>query len=294
MTDRLATVRVAPRGRVRRMAHAVVGQGRRSVRHEDPRPLDGTAALVTGGNLGIGAALVDRLRGRGADVTVAARSATGAGAVRLDLGDAAGLAAGADAVAAAAGGRPYDLVVLNAGVIPAPGARSPQGHELAFAVNVLGHHVLLERLLAAGAVADGARVVVVTGDIQVLAGGCSATYVGRGRWGANLAYARSKLGSIWLAQVTAERHPGLEVVLVHPGVVASGLVRGGGEVGRITPARSAEVVDRAATDPALPSGTYLHNTLGRIELHPREVAADPTRRAAFAAHLDGLAAPWLG
>ena len=43
----------------------------------------------------------------------------------------------------------------------------------------------------------------------------------------------------------------------------------------------------------LPSGSYLHNTLGVMELRAKDPAGDVRRGAAFVARLDELAAPWL-
>jgi hypothetical protein len=169
---------------------------------------------------------------------------------------------------------------------------------MAFAVNVLGHHVLLERLRRAEALAEGARVVVVTGDIFVLARSCSADFWSEHPRAGAMAYARSKLGSVWLARQLADRHPTLHVVAVHPGVVRSGL--GGSarhpfwqRLTHISPERSARTVLAAACSPEVPSGSYLHNVLGLVHLEPPAPAADPDQAAAFVAMLDELAEPWI-
>ena len=209
--------------------------------------------------------------------------------MRLDLADLDHVAAAADRLVGSLGGRRLDVVVLNAGVAPARISRSAQGHELAFAVNVLGHHVLLERLRRAGALADGARVVVVTGDILMVARNCSADFASDHPRAGAMAYARSKLGSLWLARELARRHPELHVVAVHPGVVRSGL---GGpteprlwhRLTQISPERSSETVLAAAFADEVPSGAYVHNTLGLVQLDEGDVAADRDRAAAFVAN----------
>lgn len=230
---------------------------------------------------------------------VAARTA-GADAddVPLDLGDLDDVVRASEAIAERLGGVRLDVVVLNAGIAPRVVGTGPQGHETAFAVNVLGHHVLIERLIAAGAVAPGARVVVVTGDIYLIARDCTPDFASTHRRAGTMAYARSKLGSIWLAREMATRHPGLEVVAVHPGVVRSGLgaIAGGTRWQRLThirPERSAETVLLAALSDEVSSGDYVHNTLGRVRLRPDDAALDAERARAFVDLLDELGGPWL-
>jgi NAD(P)-dependent dehydrogenase (short-subunit alcohol dehydrogenase family) len=265
-------------------------QRSRSLRFDPAAVTLPARALVTGGNLGIGAAVASQLASHGVAVTVAARSASGDGGVRLDLSD---LDQVVGATAELVGRGPFDLVVLNAGVAPAGIEHSAQGHELAFAVNVLGHQVLLERLIAAGALAVGARVAVVTGDIMVIARNCSADFTSSHPRAGGMAYARSKLGNFWQARELARRHPELHVVAVHPGVVRSGLGAASTD-GRLTrwlsldPARSAEAVLAAALDPTVPSGAYVHNALGLVDQ-----PVDEERAEVFVEQLDELAAPWL-
>ncbi len=313
-SERLAIrARKPPRTAAVRLAHSVVAQHRRTLRCPPSRRLDGCLSLVTGGNKGIGAAVTDELEARGSRVIVAAREVTDpiddrSGPIttlgskvglRLDLSDLDAVGAAADLLVAKLGGALLDVVVLDAGIIPGPGAVSAQGHERAFAVNVLGHHVLLQRLHSAGVLATPSRVVGVTGDIQVLARDCSSDFTNTSRRTGWIAYARSKLGTTWLYRETARRHPDMTVIIVHPGVVSSGLAHGGvpdsrrrGHVGRISPPLSAETVLCAVTQP-LPSGTYLHNTLGVVELRAKDPAGDDRRAASFVARLDELAAPWL-
>ena len=165
---------------------------------------------------------------------------------------------------------PLDLVICNAGLWPQRHATSPQGHELAFATNVLGHFALLRDLSARGALARDARVVVLTGDIYVLASECTPDYEFRAPLGGMLAYCRSKLGDIWIARELQRRHPELHVAIAHPGVVATGL---GGTpspgIDRIRRSlilpieRGAETSLFCATQPVA-KGAYIHNTLGEI------------------------------
>jgi NAD(P)-dependent dehydrogenase (short-subunit alcohol dehydrogenase family) len=134
--------------------------------------LTGTRAIVTGGSSGIGVETARALASAGAEVTLAVRnteagartaaeitSKTGNAAVavtHLDLADPRSIAA---FVAGWSG--PLDLLVNNAGVMALPELQlTPQGWELHFATNHLGHFALAVGLHdALAAAADGARIV---------------------------------------------------------------------------------------------------------------------------------------
>jgi NAD(P)-dependent dehydrogenase (short-subunit alcohol dehydrogenase family) len=276
--------------RLRRIAAATWRQRERSLRCPDTPRLDGKRALVTGGDAGIGLATAAGLRERGAEVVSASRRA----ALPLDLAD---LRSVRSAVAGLArDGARFDVVVCNAGLWPRRHRTSAQGHELAFATNVLGHFALLRGLVAAGAIARGARVVVVTGDIYVLARECTPDFTFRTPFGGMLAYCRSKLGDIWIARELQRRHPELHVAIAHPGVVASEL--GGGSSGAfdglrrrilLPIERGAETPLFCATQP-LARGTYLHNTLGEMTLAPDDPAADDAAAARLWATCEALSA----
>ena len=64
--------------------------------------------------------------------------------------------------------QPINLLVENAGIMAADYAVSPQGHEISFATNVLGHFALRRGILEQDLLAHNARVIIVTGDIYVL------------------------------------------------------------------------------------------------------------------------------
>ena len=148
----------------------------------------------------------------------------------MDLSDLSSVRDGSRALADRLGDRRVDVIVCNAGVWPQRYNTSPQGHEIAFATNVLGHHLLL-RYAADRMLVDTARVVILTGDIYVLARSCTPDYRYRTPLGGMLAYCRSKLGNHWLAAELQRKRSSLEVVVVHPGVVASNLGGSGGSFG---------------------------------------------------------------
>ncbi|MFA3843129.1 SDR family NAD(P)-dependent oxidoreductase [Streptomyces aureus] len=138
--------------------------------------LHGRRAVVTGASSGIGVETVRALASAGADVTLAVRDTEagvkvaarleselphGAGKLtvgQLDLADRSTVAA-----FVAAWNGPLDILVNNAGVMAPPQlVRTPDGRELQFAVNHLGHFALAAGLHSALAAADGARVVAVS------------------------------------------------------------------------------------------------------------------------------------
>ncbi|GII61949.1 oxidoreductase [Sphaerisporangium krabiense] len=135
--------------------------------------LTGRRAVVTGGASGIGVETARALAGAGAEVTLAVRdtaagertaediTATTGGervlVARLDLTDPASVAA-----FTAAWDGPLHILVNNAGVMATPETRTPQGWELQFATNHIGHFALTTGLHRALARAGGARVVSVS------------------------------------------------------------------------------------------------------------------------------------
>jgi NAD(P)-dependent dehydrogenase (short-subunit alcohol dehydrogenase family) len=135
--------------------------------------LTGRRAIVTGGASGIGIGTARALAGAGAEVTLAVRN-TEAGertaadiiastgnkqvlVAPLDLADQASVAA-----LVAGWNGPLHILVNNAGIMASPLMRTPQGWEMQFATNHLGHFALATGLHHALAAAGGARVVSVS------------------------------------------------------------------------------------------------------------------------------------
>lgn len=307
-------VRVAhhpPASVLPRMVRCMWRQQRYSAVCPDTPRIDGQLALVTGGSRGIGLETSRGLAARGAAVISASRGeASGKRAadamramfdrpahfVPLDLADLRSVPQSLDRLEALLQGRRLDVLVANAGLWPRRHALSAQGHEIAFATNVLGHHALIRGALDRGLLEERARVVVVTGDIYIMASECSADYAYRGMLGGQLAYCRSKLGNLWYVRELARRQPVLRVYAVHPGVIASEL--GGSNEGiagaakralMLSPERGAQASLFCATQPGLESGAYYHNVLGRVELHPDDPAADAARAEALWERVERLA-----
>jgi len=202
--------------------------------------LSGKRAIVTGASSGIGVETARALAGAGAEVTLAVRdaeagervaaditAATGTEAVRvgrIELVDPASVAA-----FVATWDGPLHILVNNAGVMALPERElTPQGWEMQFATNHLGHFALALGLNDALAAAGDARIVslssrghlrspVVFDDINF----SSRPY---DRW---LAYGQSKTANVLFA-VEANRRWSREDITanaVHPGAISTNLSR---------------------------------------------------------------------
>jgi NAD(P)-dependent dehydrogenase (short-subunit alcohol dehydrogenase family) len=203
--------------------------------------LRGKRAVVTGASSGIGIETARVLAGAGAEVTLAVRdtdaghqtaaaitAATGNTAIhvgRLNLADPASVAA---FIASWSG--PLHLLVNNAGVMALPDLQlTPEGWEVQFATNHLGHFALALGLRDALAAAGAARIVslssrghmrspVVFDDINF----ASRPY---GPWAA---YGQSKTANILFAVEATRRWSGdgITANAVHPGaIIATNLAR---------------------------------------------------------------------
>jgi NAD(P)-dependent dehydrogenase (short-subunit alcohol dehydrogenase family) len=195
--------------------------------------LRGRAALVTGAAGGLGLETARALAAAGAAVTAVARTrASGekaaaaighpVAAEAADLADRSSVDALVDRLAAA--GRRVDLVVCNAGVMACPLQRTPEGWELQFATNHLGHFLLVTGLLDRVGAERGARVVVVSSGGHVLSPVVfEDIHFERRDYDAWSAYGQSKTANALFALELARR--GVTAFAVHPGMVATGLGR---------------------------------------------------------------------
>jgi len=218
--------------------------------------LDGTRAVVTGGNGGLGLQTALELARKGAAVTIAVRNPDkGAEAVDrirrevpdarlqlapLDLADLSSVRAFAAAEEAA--GLPLDLLVNNAGVMATPPRQTADGFELQLGTNHLGHFALTGLLLDRLKAAPTPRVVTVSslahrvGSIDFDDLNWQRSY---GPW---KAYGRAKLANLLFARELQARADAaglpLRSVAAHPGYSSTGLQTtgpgmSGGVLGRL-------------------------------------------------------------
>ncbi|WHT19744.1 SDR family NAD(P)-dependent oxidoreductase [Crossiella sp. CA-258035] len=194
--------------------------------------LTGKRAIVTGGASGIGVETARALAGAGAEVTIAARNLAaaeevgaevGALAAHLDLADRASVAR-----FAADWQGPLHILVNNAGVMASPLTRTPEGWELQFATNHLGHFGLTLGLHRALAEAGGARVVSVSSSAHLMGTvDLDDLHFERRPYDPWVAYGQSKTANIHFAIEAAQRWAadGIEVNALMPGGIRTGLQR---------------------------------------------------------------------
>ena len=194
--------------------------------------LAGRRVIVTGGASGIGIETARALAGAGAELTLAVRNiragertaediiaTTGNKQVLvapLDLADQASVAS-----FAAAWGGPLHILVNNAGLMASPEMRTPEGWEMQFATNHLGHFALATGLHRALAAAVGARVVSVSSSAHLRSPVVFSDIHFRQRayepWAA---YGQSKTANVLFAVKAAKRWAG-------DGITANALMPGG-------------------------------------------------------------------
>lgn len=130
-----------------------------------------------------------------------------------------------------------EVLVNNAGVFRIRREETPEGHERVIAVNHLAPFLLTRTLVpalrAAAAAGTGARIVNVGSSTSDRATINPADLEGRQSWGMVRAYSQSKLALTMTTLGWARRlkDAGVTANVVHPGTVATSLVRAGGPVG---------------------------------------------------------------
>jgi NAD(P)-dependent dehydrogenase (short-subunit alcohol dehydrogenase family) len=204
-------------------------------------------AVVTGATGGIGRWIALGLARAGCHVVLVARDATRGDTVRdwigrqtpgasteVRLADLSSLRATQHVGQAIVAAHPsISVVVNNAGMFSARRQVTEEGHEVVLAVNHLAAVVLtdvLEDALRTGAPSRIVNVGSSTSDCaRIDPGDLELTR----HWGMTRAYGRSKLAMMISTFARAERLRGSGVVanVVHPGAVATGLIRERGPIG---------------------------------------------------------------
>jgi len=204
--------------------------------------LTGKRILVTGVSAGLGVETARALIAHGADVVGAARDVAkaerattevraaaeaGNGAfsiVELDLASLASVRACADALNA--DGRPFDVIIANAGVMVPPFGHTADGFETQFGTNHLGHFVLINRI--APLLKHGGRLVNLSSaghrysDVDL--DDPNFEHTPYEPW---IGYGRSKTANILFAVEFDRRHRdrGIRAAAVHPGGIQTELGR---------------------------------------------------------------------
>ncbi len=197
----------------------------RHARRFTPLPrLDGQTALVTGANSGLGFWSARGLARLGARVVLLCRDERRGEQARAELAaegqvevqrlDVSSLADVRRFAATWSG--PIDVLVNNAGVLPDTLQRTAEGHELTFATNVLGPHLLTTLLLPS--LGAGSRVIAVSsGGMYPVRLSLRALQGQVASFDGVAAYAQTKRAEVLLTELLAAKHPNLTFSAMHPG-----------------------------------------------------------------------------
>lgn len=201
-------------------------------------------AVVTGATSGIGRWIARGLAEAGFSLSLIARDPSRAEAARdwimaavpgaaidLFLADLSSLAETRSAGAAIMRAHPQIArLVNNAGLLSPKREMTDEGHEKTLATNLLSPLALTEALLPALRAGAPARVVMIGSSSADRAAIDPEDLDLEHGWRMSRAYARSKLGLLIMSRIWATRLTGRGITLntVHPGLVATRIVRHGG------------------------------------------------------------------
>lgn len=204
--------------------------------------LRGKRILVTGVSAGLGVETARSLAAHGANVVGAARdldkaaravaaargdAAKGEGSidlVSLDLASLQSVRACADTLLDE--GKPFDVIIANAGVMATPFGKTADGFETQFGTNHIGHFVLVNRL--APLLRSGGRVVALASSGHRFANvDLDDPNFERTPYDPFVAYGRAKTANILFAVAFDQRHRarGVRATAVHPGGIQTELAR---------------------------------------------------------------------
>jgi len=262
----------------------------------------GRTVIVTGANSGLGLATTGQLARRGAHVIMAVRNeAKGRQALagladaqpgaslelrQLDLADLDSVRAFAQRVHA--DGIGVDVLINNAGIMMPPRSLSPQGHEIQFATNHLGHFALTGLLLDLLEAGHDPRVVTVSSTEHRRGAIHFDDLTGAHDYAPVAFYAQSKLANVLFGlelhrRLTAAGSP-VRSILAHPGWAATnlqtsgptGLLRAVSSIGTRLVAQNVEMGALpqlyAATEPTALGGQFIGpDGMREMRGHPKVV-----------------------
>ncbi len=202
--------------------------------------LTGKTVLLTGCNSGLGFETLRVLTQHGAHVLSTARNLITAQEacskvsgrttpVACDLSDLSSVMQTIQAVRATR--RPLNCIIANAGIMMLPKLEVCQGVEKQFAVNYLGHFMLITGLLPAIPKDADARIVIVSSEAHKhapKAGVDLDNLSGSRGYNSGAAYGQSNVARILFARALARRlkDAGITANSLHPGVIGgTGLAR---------------------------------------------------------------------
>ena len=111
-----------------------------------------------------------------------------------------------------------DVLVHNAGLLPAERSETVQGHEITLATHVLGPMLLTELLVPLlGESADPRVILMSSGGMYTQPLAVADPEYRNGRYRGAIAYARTKRMQVAFTPMLARRWPGIRVYSMHPG-----------------------------------------------------------------------------
>ena len=186
-----------------------------------------TARALTAHGAAVIGAVRNLTKAQSATAPVTAAAAAGGGSfelVELDLASLASVRACTDALQA--DGRPFDIIIANAGVMACPQGRTQDGFETQLGTNHLGHFVLVNRI--ASLLRPGGRLVnLSSGGHRFSDVDLDDPNFERTPYDEWQAYGRSKTANVLFAVEFDRRHKGLGIhgIAVHPGTIRTELSR---------------------------------------------------------------------
>ena len=200
---------------------------------EDPPRMEGAVVLVTGASSGLGYETARRTAELGASVRVLTRDAERSERLATELvaetaGDVVGVSCDVSSLDSlhefcerfTAEEKRLDVLVNNAGVMPAERTLSDDGVELTFATHVLGPFVLIDSLKGLLESSAPARVVnVVSGGLYAQKLDIDDLQAEEGSYRKAAVYAKTKRAELLMGDEWARRLRGSGVVVhaMHPG-----------------------------------------------------------------------------
>ena len=253
--------------------------------------LAGKRAIITGGAAGIGIETARALSSAGAAVTLAVRRPDAAEAAAeelrrstgsptvdvrfLDLSDLHSVRAFTTAWKG-----PLHILVNNAGIMAVPElAKTPQGFEIQFGTNFLGHFALTVGLHRALAAANGARVISVSSSghffSPVIFDDLNFDFIPYTPFGA---YGQSKTANALLAVAIAQRwgEVGISSNSLNPGAIATGLQKHTG--GLKTPVERRKTLAQGASTSVLLAASPLLEGISGLYFEDCNQARQVSRR----------------
>ena len=138
-----------------------------------------------------------------------------------------------------------DILICNAGIMAQPPSLTPEGYEIQFGTNRLGHALMIKKFLPLlekrSNEGGDARIIILSSKAWGLHP-CEGIAFDKLRtvhddffvWGRWRRYGQSKLANLLYARELSHRYPGITCDAVHPGVVATGLVGASSFIDRMT------------------------------------------------------------